>query len=158
MNTTPDNLPPYPGPSPIPGYGPVPVEMPKKVTTLRVLLFVMGGLNTLGGLLVFAAADATTSGALKESAEFGSAPTLYAIGVIALALAAAAITLGALCRNGKNGVRIAVLVLGGLVAVNAVVSLLSGEGANGVGIALSAFLIINANSDEAKQWFNRPRF
>ncbi|MEV7523214.1 hypothetical protein [Streptomyces sp. NPDC091371] len=158
MNTTPDNLPPYPGPPPIPGYQMAPLEMPRKVKTLRVLLFVMGGLNTLGGLLVFAAAAATSSGALEESAELGSAATLYAIGVIALALAAAAITLGALCRNGTNGARIAVLVIGGLVAANAVVSLFSGEGANGIGIALAAFLVINARSDEAKQWFNRPRF
>ncbi|MFE3181292.1 LuxR C-terminal-related transcriptional regulator [Streptomyces violascens] len=62
--------------------------------------------------------------------------------VFSIAPSALVITLGARCRTGGNGVRIATIIIGALMAVNGILGLLTGQG--GLGLAAAAVRVVSA--------------
>ncbi|MFF4220756.1 hypothetical protein [Streptomyces nondiastaticus] len=133
-------------------YAPAPMEMPRGVKQARIGLYVLGGLNVLAGLLVLAVAGAGASGAADSSPA-----ELYGIGAASLVLSAIAFVVAVKFRSGGNGVRITGAVVGGLVLLNALVSLATGQLTGGPGLAVGALVMVGCLRKEAADWFNRPR-
>ncbi|MFF4188207.1 hypothetical protein ACFYZ9_33930 [Streptomyces sp. NPDC001691] len=139
--------------SPAPGYGPPPMTMPGRVKAMRVVLFVLGGLNiAAGSVLLFGAVAVSTFG---DSGDRGLAPLLYVLTAVVLLMATADITLGVRCARGGNRTRIAVIVVASLLAANYVISLYMGQALSAPGLAASIFLIAAGVSPDTKAWFNR---
>ncbi|MEU8551498.1 hypothetical protein AB0C81_31755 [Streptomyces roseoverticillatus] len=130
---------------------PVAVEMPRGVKHARIGLYVLGGLNVLGGVLMLAAAG------VKGDVDGTSATQLYATGTVALVLSVVAFVVAAKFGSGGNGVRITGAVVGGLVLLNALVSLATGQLTGGPGLAIGALVLVGCLKKEAADWFNRPR-
>ncbi|MER5887497.1 hypothetical protein ABT160_27090 [Streptomyces sp. NPDC001941] len=134
------------------------LPMPGPVKTSRVLLYVIGGLNVLGGVLLLLAGAAQSGELLEADGEGLSAAGLYLGGLLSLALAGVAIVLAARFRSGRQGVRIGAAVVGGLVAANGLLSAVTGSGGLSVaGIALGGITLVNCLKGEAAGYFGRPR-
>ncbi|MEU3040522.1 MULTISPECIES: hypothetical protein [Streptomyces] len=169
----------YPGG---PGGG-FPTEMPGLLQTARVLLFVVGGIQSIAGLFAaFAGAFAGDVGdAVSESgsglgpdnpfAAEGAAISMGAgviivLAVVALAFAALSITLGAKFSKGGQGIRITTIVygaLGGLFGIWGLIGALD-LGSNGftflyiLWTAISGIWIAAMVTEDGRAWFNRPRY
>ncbi|MEU3499502.1 hypothetical protein ABZ726_01610 [Streptomyces hundungensis] len=139
----------------VPGYGLLPMAMPGQVKAMRVALFVLGGLNVAGGALLLFGAVAVS--AFGDSSDRGPAGVLYAVAVAALLMATATITLGIWCARGGNRTRVAVIVVGALLAANYFAGIFLGQGFSGPGLAAAAFLIVAAAQADTKAWFCRRR-
>ncbi|MFF7989935.1 hypothetical protein ACFZDG_09125 [Kitasatospora xanthocidica] len=167
----------YPQQAPAYGYAPaMPPSMPGLVTTARVLLFVVGGVQTLGAIIYMiigaAAKDVTNAGraathdnpitALGDAA----AGILIVIAVLLGLFAALSITLGAKFGKGGNAVRVTTIVygsLGGLVGLLILLGAISGGTAVGLVMALfwlaiSIIWITAMCVQDGVNWFNRPRY
>ncbi|WP_424889682.1 hypothetical protein [Streptomyces sp. XH2] len=148
---------PYGAPAPQGPYAPYPhapvaPEMPRTVKNARIGLYVLGGLNAVGGVLMLAVAG------IRAAGTAGTSPAqLYAIGTVALVLSVVAFVVAARFRSGGNGVRIAGAVVGGLVLLNALVSLATGQWTGGPGLAFGALVMVGCLKKEAADWFTRPR-
>ncbi|MGF0164017.1 hypothetical protein OH717_11515 [Streptomyces albidoflavus] len=171
-----------------PGYpggtgGRFPDGMPGLLQTARVLLFVVGGVQTLGGLAV-----AFTGAFLKDASDavsdagsdLGSgnpfavagaggsmaAGVVITLAVVILAFAALSITLGAKFSKGGQGIRITTIVygaLGGLIGIWSLITALD-LGSNGLAFfyilwtAISGIWIASMVTEDGRAWFNRPRY
>ncbi|MFD9635782.1 hypothetical protein [Streptomyces violascens] len=62
--------------------------------------------------------------------------------VFSIAPSAMVITLGARCRTGGHGIRIATIIIGALMAVNGILGLLTGQGA--LGLVAAAVRVVSA--------------
>ncbi|WP_405831667.1 hypothetical protein [Streptomyces sp. NBC_00105] len=129
----------YPG-GPV-GYPGAPVhEMPGGAKAARVILFVVGGLQVLGGLFfiiggaVFAAvlSDSTYSSSSTEDAGAIAGTLGVAIGLFFIGLALWPILTAAKMAKGRGGVRVSGIIYGSLQALFAALGLLGNM------IALSA--------------------
>ncbi|MFF7729651.1 hypothetical protein [Streptomyces sp. NPDC008001] len=144
----------YPAPyatPPAPVQMPAQMPMPSRVKTARTMLFVLGGLQTLGGVLLTAlAAVGAPDG---QELTRGQA---YATGVVGLVLGVASFVVASRFRSGGNGVRIAAAVIGGLILANALISLAMGKLTGGPGLALGALVLVNCLAKESAAWFRRP--
>ncbi|MFF4381935.1 hypothetical protein ACIQI7_33040 [Kitasatospora sp. NPDC092039] len=167
----------YPQQAPAYGYAPVaPPTMPGLVTTARVLLFIVGGVQTLAAIAYMiigaAAKDVTNAGraatndnpitALGDAA----AGVLIVVAVVFGLFAALSITLGAKFGKGGNAVRVTTIVygsLGGLVGLLILLGAISGGTAVGLVMALlwlavSIIWITAMCVQDGVNWFNRPRY
>ncbi|MGK5544876.1 hypothetical protein ACSNOH_09095 [Streptomyces sp. URMC 127] len=138
---------PYPYPQ-----APVAMEMPRGVRTARIGLYVLGGLNVLGGVLMLGVAGSGAAGAGGASAA-----QLVATGSVGLVLSVVAFVVAAKFRSGGNGVRITGAVVGGLVLLNALLALATGQLTGGPGLAMGALVLVGCLKKEAADWFTRPR-
>ncbi|MFE4862102.1 hypothetical protein [Streptomyces sp. NPDC056670] len=133
--------------------------MPRTVRTARILLYIVGGLNALSGLLVLTAAAAVSTGTVTDpELAHRSAPVLYLLACLTLALGSVATVLAARFRSGRNGVRTGAIAIGALLAVHGLINLLAGQIVSGPVVALGAFVILNCRAQDAIAYFRRPTF
>jgi hypothetical protein len=144
----------YPG-----GPDQMPVQMPGTVKTARVLLFVVGGLNVLAALLLAVAGAALQSGEVSTADTEGlSGGLLFFMAVISAALAVAAIVIAAKFGKGGNGVRVGAIVVGSLIIASGAVNVATGNAPSIVGLAIGVLVVVFSAKQDAKMWFNRPRY
>lgn len=151
----------YPGG---PGMNPVQAEMPGLMKTARVLLFVVGGLQILLGLIFGVAIGAAkdVANGMDSDAADGLLGLGYALVFILIAMAVLAIVLGVKFSSGGSGIRITTIVYSSLMLLGSLSNLFAGGGGSatfGGIIALAIYGIILASmvNSQATAWFNRPR-
>ncbi|MDX2648915.1 hypothetical protein PV341_36185 [Streptomyces sp. PA03-1a] len=143
--------------APFAAYPGGPEVMPSSARTARAMLFVLGGLQILGGLLLLLGAAALKS--VDDTDELTMPIGLvYVMGVLFLAFAVLSIGMGAKYRTGGNGTRIGSIVIGVLVALSSVATMISGAFLLLAPLALSVLLIVFAAKAETAAWFKRPQY
>lgn len=153
--------PPY-GHRPRPGrsfaaYPGGPEVMPSSAKAARAMLFVLGGLQILGGLLLLLGAAALKS--VDDRNELAMPIGLvYVLGVLFLAFAVLSLGMGAKYRTGGNGTRIGSVVIGVLVALSCVAGMIGGGFVLLAPLALGVLLIVFAAKGETAAWFKRPQY
>jgi len=147
------------------GYGqqPYPVTMPSTVSTARVLMWVIVGLQLIG-TVVFALAAASVHAAkndseLKDDSSFQqladqSTGMLWAFVIFAVAWAVFAIVLALKFNTGGNGLRVTTLVFAIITAVLGIYPFVIVGLLHTVLAILVAVLVGNANGSA---WFNRQQ-
>ncbi|MEU0180577.1 hypothetical protein ABZ312_05205 [Streptomyces sp. NPDC006207] len=143
--------------APFAAYPGGPEVMPSSARTARAMLFVLGGLQILGGLLLLLGAAALKS--VDDTDELTMPIGLvYVMGVLFLAFAVLSIGMGAKYSTGGNGTRIGSIVIGVLVALSSVATMISGAFLLLAPLALSVLLIVFAAKAETAAWFKRPQY
>ncbi|MET7436955.1 hypothetical protein ACWERY_15300 [Streptomyces sp. NPDC004082] len=149
----------YPG-----GYPGGPAVIPGGVKAARVMLFVIGGLQILGAILIALSAVAVSAAkndeTLKDDVQFQqladySAGVLWGVTVAVLAWGILAIWLGVKVGSGGNGVRVTILVFGILTAILGIYPFIV------IGLAHTVMAILIAvfvGKEDGAAWFNRPRY
>ncbi|WP_393079238.1 hypothetical protein [Streptomyces sp. LN704] len=150
--------------SPYGGYPGGPMVMPGGVKSARVMLFVIGGLQVLGAILIafsaVAVSAAKNNAELKDDVRFQqladySAGALWGVTVAVLAWGVLAIWLGVKCANGGNGVRITTMVFGILTAILGIYPFIV------IGLAhtvLAILIAVFVGKSDGEAWFNRPKY
>jgi hypothetical protein len=143
--------------TPFAAYPGGPEVMPSSARAARAMLFVLGGMQILGGLLLLLGAAALKS--VDDTDELTMPIGLvYVMGVLFLAFAVLSIGMGAKYRTGGNGTRIGSIVIGVLVALSSVATMISGAFLLLAPLALSVLLIVFAAKAETAAWFKRPQY
>lgn len=158
----PQGYPAYPGgPG---GYPGVPMEMPGLLKTARVLLFIIGGLEIIIGLI------AAVGGAALSSTDSGSSGdlvggVLIGVALLVIVFGVLAIVLGAKFAKGGNGVRITTIVFASLSILGSLGNFAntSANGGSGVfggiiGLAIAGVILASVVSSSGAAWFKRPRY
>ncbi|MBV7699013.1 hypothetical protein [Streptomyces sp. TRM70350] len=156
----------YPAAPPVGAYtgAPAPTSMPGSVSTARVLLWVIVGLQFLGvALFAFSAATveaAKSDETLQEDAAFQqladySTGMLWGMAVFALAWGVFAMVLALKFNTGGNGIRITILVFGIITAILGIYPFILVGLVHTVLAILVAVFVGNANGSA---WFKRPRY
>ena len=164
---TPQGYPGYPaGPGGFPG---MPMQMPGNLKAARVIMFIVGGLQLILGLLAAIGGavltDSTSSSSSSASDLAGG--LVLGLGIFIAAVGVLAIVLAAKFANGGNGVRITTIVYGALSVVGALSNFAqlgnSGSAGGGIaggiiGLALGITILSAAASSSGAAWFKRPRY
>ncbi|MFE3585595.1 hypothetical protein [Streptomyces vinaceus] len=165
------------------GYSGAQTPMPGGVKAARVILFVVGGLQILGGILVllggalFASALSESSGSsATDSSELaGALATGVAIGgIVVLGLALWPILTAAKLSKGRGGVRVSGIVYGSLMTLFSagglilnLVALSSDAVAGGVvfsmvlgviQLGLALWVLVGLANSAAGAYFRRPQY
>ncbi|MEU9141613.1 hypothetical protein AB0D33_37725 [Streptomyces sp. NPDC048404] len=169
----------YPQQPAYPGYpsgNMMPQTMPGLMTTARVLLYIVAGVQILIGIFaIFGAAtinDASNAGedtfGSNGFSDIGhdSAGIIFVIALLFLGLAGLSITLGVKFTRGGQGIRITTMVYGILGSLFGVLVLISAANANSSAALVWALLWIGFGGVMAAAmiapsgvaWFNRPRY
>ncbi|MGW0362101.1 hypothetical protein [Streptomyces sp. NPDC002990] len=164
------------------GYPGAPAEMPGGVKAARVILFILGILQALGGVLViiggavFASAfsDSSSSSTADPGAIAGG--VFVVVGIFCLGLALWAILTAAKMSKGAGGVRVSGIIYGSLQALFSGFSLLANLAALGasdstpvggailslllavISFGLGIWLIVGLANSAAGAYFKRPRY
>lgn len=161
----------YPQAPPVPaaGYGfpGAPVEMPGSVKAARIMLYVLGGLQVIGAI-VMVIGGAWLSDKLSESGAYGSSSSnqdaanlgmgiLVVAGILTLAIAVWAIMTAVKFSSGGNGIRISAIVYGSLVTLFSLISLLSLNVFALISVVLGILIIVFCAKQDGAAWFQRPR-
>jgi hypothetical protein len=142
------------------GYGAM-TEMPGPVKTVRILMFVFGGLACLGAVLMAvgaAALGSTSSDSLNSDAAAMGAGALFVMAIFMVANAVYSFLCAVKAKSGGNGWRIATIVLGALSVVGGLFSVFGGSIAGILNIALGVLIIVFMSKAEAKAWYSRPQY
>ncbi|MGW0709307.1 hypothetical protein ACWD4G_25690 [Streptomyces sp. NPDC002643] len=153
------------------GYPDAPVSMPGGVKAARIMLYVLGGFQAIGGVALVVAsawfadylsdAASTDSTISSEDADtignFG-AGMFIVFGVLTLGFAAWAILSAAKFSTGGGGIRISAIVYASFVTLFSVISLLTANFLALIGLVLAILVIVFCSKQEAGQWFNRQRY
>ncbi|WP_330332118.1 hypothetical protein OHS33_22055 [Streptomyces sp. NBC_00536] len=157
----------YPG-----GYPGAPMQMPGLLKTSRVLLFIIGGLQIIGGIGMAIGGAAVTSVSSSSSSSSTSTAggmvggVLVFIGVLFLAMAALSIFLGVKFAKGGNGIRVTTIVYASISLLGSLANF-ANIGSNGaapgafggiVGLALGGIILASVVGSSGAAWFKRPRF
>ncbi|MBT2480301.1 hypothetical protein [Streptomyces sp. ISL-94] len=168
----------YPG-GPV-GYPGGPVEMPGGVKAARVILFVLGGLQALFGLLAllggafFASMFAESSSSSASDAGALAGGAFVVVGIILIAASLWPILTAAKLSKGRGGVRVSGIVFGSLQALFAGLSVLVNLAAAGsdqapptvavslifalISLALGVWIIVGLANSAAGAYFGRPQY
>ncbi|KDQ69071.1 hypothetical protein ACIPJG_08885 [Streptomyces halstedii] len=161
----------YPQAPPVPGgyggYPGVPGEMPGGVKAARVMLYVLGGFQVIGAIIMVAA-GAWLSDQLSDTETYGSSSSqdmanigmgvFVVIGILTLGIALWAILTAAKFSTGGNGIRISAIIYGSLVTLFSVISLLTANVFALISVALGIMVIVFCARQDGAQWFQRPRY
>ncbi|MBQ0828577.1 hypothetical protein [Streptomyces tagetis] len=167
----------YPAAPPVSSYpgggfpGGVPTAMPGTVKAARAMLFVLGGFQVLGGLLMMIASAWFTdlldeavaqdeSISAEDADAFASIGTglMIVLGVIVLAFAFWAIFTGAKFSTGRGGVRVSAIVYASVVLLFSLISLLGANVFALVSVVLGILIIVFCANKNGGYWFNRPKY
>ncbi|MBT2402374.1 MULTISPECIES: hypothetical protein [unclassified Streptomyces] len=174
----PQGYPAYPGgPGGFPGAQ---MPMPGGVSAARVILFILGSLQALGGvgLVIMGAffasifADSSSSTASDAGALAGGA--FVVLGIVMLAFALWPILTAAKLGKGRGGVRVSGIIFGSLQALFAGISLLANLAASSsdqappavvisliftaISLALGIWIIVGLANSAAGAYFRRPQY
>jgi len=154
----PQGQPQYPG---YPGNNMMPTKMPGLMTAARVLLYVIGGLQIIIGLIA-GIAIAAASDAVDSDAADGLAGIGFIVVVILLAFAGLAIFLGVKFSTGGSGIRVTTIVYASLMIVGSLFNFGSGQSSGVLGglisLAIGGIILAAMVNSQASAWFNRPRY
>lgn len=153
------------------GYPAGPAVMPGSVKAARVMLFILGGFQAVGGVLMMAASawfanmfeDAVSSDGSVSSedasrvADIGAGVMIVA-GVLVLAFAFWAIFTGVKFSSGAGGVRVSAIVYASLVVLFSLLSLLGANVFALLSLVLGILIIVFCANRAGSAWFNRPRY
>ncbi|QOV36123.1 hypothetical protein IM697_39940 [Streptomyces ferrugineus] len=153
------------------GYPAGPTQMPGGVKAARVMLFILGGFQALGGVLMMVA-SAWFADLISEAAESDSsvssqdadtiadvgAGVMIVLGVIVLAFAAWAILTGMKFASGRGGVRVSAIIYGSVVTLFSVINLLGANIFALISLVLGILIIVFCANRNGGAWFNRPRY
>lgn len=162
----------YPAPPPGGfGYPGGPVEMPGTVKAARVMLFVLGGLQALGGLVMMLASawfadliddeissDPTISSQDAETVADIGTGVLIVLGVFVLAFAAWAILTGLKFATGRGGARVSAIIYSSVVVLFSLVSLVGANVFALISLVLGILIIVFCANRNGSLWFNRPQY
>ncbi|MDG9708365.1 hypothetical protein [Streptomyces sp. DH10] len=163
----------YPQAPPVSPYGgpAAPTTMPGSVKAARVMMFVLGGFQALGGVLMMVASsmfadafeDAVSSDASVSSQDADTianvgAGVIIVLGVIVLAFAFWAIFTGVKFSTGRGGVRVSAIVYGSVVTLFSVLSLFGANVFALFSLAVGILIIVFCAGKQGSAWFNRPRY
>ncbi|MEI5006673.1 hypothetical protein RB196_04415 [Streptomyces sp. PmtA] len=147
------------------GYPGAPVSMPGLMQTARVLLFIVGGLQIILGIIAAFAIAAAQDVADSVGAGEQTGPLAglgFAVVLILLAFAAWAIVLGVKFAKGGNGVRVTTIVYASLFILGSLTNFAAGEASSAVGgvigLAIGGIILAAMVNSSASAWFNRPRY
>ncbi|MFF9348149.1 hypothetical protein [Streptomyces sp. NPDC014734] len=146
------------------GYPGGPMEMPGGVKAARIMLYILGGFQVLGALLVLIAgawfvkefSDSSTSSNSDGAASIGMG-IMVVVAIFVLAFALWGILTAAKFSTGGNGIRISAIVYGSVITLFSVISLLSANIFSLVSIALGIMVIVFCARQDGAAWFQRPR-
>ncbi|MEU3709267.1 hypothetical protein [Streptomyces catenulae] len=152
---------PYPGGGMPPGgMQPPPTRMPGGLKAARVLLFVLAGLNLIGLCLAVTGLGAVSKAAKSAltddnhaAANLGKGLLIVLIVFIAI-FTVLAVVLALQFASGGNGVRIGAAVFGAATLVVSFCVFPFGL----VHSVLGVMIIVFSSKEDAKAWFNRPRY
>ncbi|MFD6327559.1 hypothetical protein ACFWOL_33155 [Streptomyces sp. NPDC058442] len=165
----------YPSPPAFPQQpygqpGPVAV-MPGSVKAARVMLFVLGGFQALGGLLMMIASawfaemfedviadDPSISAEDADTVAGIGAGVMIFFGVIVLAFAFWAIFTGVKMATGRGGVRVSAIVYASFVTLFSVLNLVTGNPFALFSMVLGVLIIVFCANKNGSYWFNRPTY
>jgi hypothetical protein len=164
----------YPG-YPQPGHpgpmGPLyPQSMPTTVKTARIMLWVLGALQAIGGFAMIAASGwfaeriedlmrsdgQVSSQDAQKIADIGAGVMIF-IGVLTLAFAAWAVITGVRFAEGRGGARVSAIVYGSLVALVSAVNVFLGNILALLSLAAAVLIIVFCSNREGGAWFSRPQ-
>ncbi len=156
------------------------MPMPGGVKAARVILFIVGGLQGLGGIAillggaVFASALSGSSSSSASDAGALAGGVLVVAGIFCLALALWPILTAAKLSKGRGGVRVSGIIYGSLMTLFSGISLivnlaaLSSEEAAGavvfsllmalVQFGLALWVLIGLANSAAGAYFRRPQY
>ncbi|MEU2107403.1 hypothetical protein ACFWOY_25535 [Streptomyces sp. NPDC058423] len=147
------------------GYPGAPMSMPGLMQTARVLLFIVGGLQIILGIIAAFAIAAAQDVADSVGAGEQTGPLAglgFAVVLILLAFAAWAIVLGVKFAKGGNGVRVTTIVYASLFILGSLTNFAAGEASSAVGgvigLAIGGIILAAMVNSSASAWFNRPRY
>ncbi|MFG2880399.1 hypothetical protein ACGFYU_36210 [Streptomyces sp. NPDC048337] len=168
----------YPG-APM-GYPGASVEMPGGVKAARVILFIVGGLQALGGVLAllfgafFATMFADSSSSSASDAGTLAGGVIVAAGIIGIGLALWPILTAAKLSKGRGGVRASGIVYGSLMTLGSGLGLLVNLVALGsdtaagavvfsllvslIEFGLALWVLIGLANSAAGAYFRRPLY
>ncbi|MFD9358842.1 hypothetical protein [Streptomyces sp. NPDC060031] len=151
------------------GYPGIPVQMPGLMKTARVLLFIIGGLQLIGGALAILGGVILSSEVSNSSGELtGGIITAIGIGVVAFALLP--IILGARFAKGRGGVRVMTIIYAALGLLGSLGNIGTAVGSDhavaiapavfgaGIGLTISGIILASMVNNSATVWFKRPRY
>ncbi|MEU5398791.1 hypothetical protein ABZ348_05765 [Streptomyces sp. NPDC005963] len=146
------------------GYGGPPTEMPGGVKAARAMLYVIGGFQVIGALLLFWAGVGIEE--LKDDPEFRNdqafqdlaqySDSFHVVGVLALLWGIFAIFLAAKLAKGGNGIRVTTIVFAVITAVLGIypfIFILVGL----IYTVLAVLIAVFVGKSDGGAWFNRPR-
>ncbi|MFC7818766.1 MULTISPECIES: hypothetical protein [unclassified Streptomyces] len=163
----------YPAAPPVQSYGhaPGPVVMPGTVKAARVMLFVLGACQVIGGVLMIAASswfadyiedevnsDPNISAQDAEAVTNIGTGLMIGLGVIFLAFAFWAIFTGVKFATGRGGARVSAIVYGSVVTLASVINLLGANVFALISLILGILIIVFCANKNGSHWFNRPQY
>lgn len=147
------------------GYPGMPMEMPGLLKTSRVLLFIIGGLQILFGIIAAVGGAALSSTDSTSAAGDVVGGVLILVAVIVVVFGVLAIVLGAKFAKGGNGVRITTIVFASLSILGSLGNFANASANGGsaiyggiVGLAISGIILASVVSSSGAAWFKRPRY
>lgn len=168
----------YPG-GPV-GYPGGHFEMPGGVKAARVILFVLGGLQAVFGVLMllggafFATMFGESSSSTTSDVGAVASGLFVVIGIVVIGFALWPILTGAKLSKGRGGVRVSGIIFGSLQALFAGISLLgniavlSSDQATPavtlslvfavISLALGVWIIVGLANSAASSYFGRPQY
>ncbi|WP_330298160.1 hypothetical protein [Streptomyces sp. NBC_00503] len=169
----------YPGPAGYPGAN---VPMPGGVKGARVILWILGILEALGGLLVavggalFASAFSSSSSSSASDAGTAAAGVFVVLGILMVGISLWPILTAAKMAKGRGGVRVSGIIFGsiqtlfaggGLLVSIVTLSNLNDSGVapfmftlviQGVSLGLGLWILIGLANSAAGVYFKRPQY
>ncbi len=168
----------YPG---VPGYPGSPMPMPGGVKGARVILWILGILQALGGVVVVIigavfASEFTDSSYSSSDAGTALSVVFVIIGIVFVGISLWPILTAAKLGKGRGGVRVSGIIFGSLQTLFAVIGLIgnvitlssahgSAAGAAGfslvftlISLGLGLWIIIGLSNSAAGVYFKRPQY
>ncbi|WP_030687614.1 hypothetical protein [Streptomyces globisporus] len=155
----------YPAAPAYGGYPGAAMAMPGGVKAARVILWILGVLQVLMGIIMALAGGWFADQLSSSSSEFentdGAAAAVTGVfvvlGIVVLAFGVWAIMMAVKSATGGNGVRISAIVYGSLSTLGSLVNLLGGNVFALVSLALGILIIVFYAKSDAADWFKRNR-
>ncbi|MER5776545.1 hypothetical protein ABT144_20035 [Streptomyces sp. NPDC002039] len=160
----PGGAPAYPG-----GYPGVPVEMPGGVKGARIMLFILGGCQVIGGIIAMVASawvakmitgsvdssnSSVSSADVDKAAGLGAGIMIF-IGLIILGFAVWGILTGVKLGKGRGGIRVSGIVYASAVVLFSLITLLLGNLPGLLSLVLGILIIVFLAKSDASRYFNR---
>lgn len=157
-----------------PAYGgppPVQMPMPGTVKAARIMLYVLGGFQIIGGLFMMLATswfteyfedlandDPSISAEDADRVASIGAGVMIVFGALVIGFAVWAIVTAAKFATGRGGVRVSAIVYASFVVLFSVISLLSANVFALISLVLGILIIVYCANKNGAAWFNRPKF